>query len=376
MHQAVAQQGLVDDQKKQDSGGDIRPKKKKKSQLESQSGTGGWNEVVRILDPGKRCIQTYVLHNLLCLAMVPPSLRGELDTLNTLVKLNQLASKEDSSQNIFPLIKQCLTLIGSMLKSILKEPTTSSHTLLQEICSIVPLVITQSLNSVFRPGAQDIPIADFIQTLHEHILLSAISHFSSLSESRAASLLSRRTDQDSKSQRLPPSTDLRPVLLRLCQNSLNALRPNSLLGSSLSAILSHSMIMQLKKDLDTKSTLPGKKATSATERVRRIAFKDTFWYLVFVLHACFSFSANAHTDRTMSPLEAAARTSILISLAEILENKEENKLIGPVERDMLLGVVEQAWVNRWVPFPEQRDDEGKDVNGIDHADVSQENETS
>ena len=75
----------------------------------------------------------------------------------------------------------------------------------------------------------------------------------------------------------------------------------------------------------------------------------------------------------MSPLEAAARTAVLVSLAELLENQEGNRLIGLVERNMLIGVVEQAWTNGWAPFPEQWDAE--DINqAVDYSHVSHEND--
>jgi len=58
----------------------------------------------------------------------------------------------------------------------------------------------------------------------------------------------------------------------------------------------------------------------------------------------------------MSPLEEATRTTVLVLLAEILENKDENESLGLVERSMLVGVVEKAWANGWVSFGPQLDD--------------------
>jgi hypothetical protein len=258
---------------------------------------------------------------------------------------------ENRKQKLFPLVKQSLTLVGGILQSVVTQPNApSSHSLLRELASLVPLIINHSLPLIFPPAALDPPIAAFVQALHEQILQTSIMHFSLLSDSAASTLLKRRAKDSIEPERLSPSTDLRPVLLGLCQSTLNSLKPYPQLQSSVSVILSYSVVTQLRKGLDqlkpTNDDASEKRSSNANDRIRRLAFKDMFWYLASVLNACFrSVPASIQGNRLASPLEEVARTTVLVSLAEMLENKDGNGVIGLVERNMLVGVVEQAWKN-------------------------------
>jgi hypothetical protein len=280
--------------------------------------------------------------------------------LNTLVRLTQSTKKEINRQKPFPLVKQSLMLVGGMLESVLTEPSApSSHNLLRELASLVPLIINQSLPLIFLPAALDAPAAAFVKILDEQILQKSVSNFSIISDSIASSLLKRRAKDSVEPERLSPSTDLRPALLGLCQTTLGCLKAFPQLQSSISVILSYSVVMQLRKGLDelkSMSDAPEKKSSSGNDRarVRRLAFKDTFWYLASVLNACFcSVPLSMQGEQRMPPLEELARSSVLISLAEMLENKDGNGLIGTVERNMLIGIVEQVWKNGWAPFGKQ-----------------------
>lgn len=241
---------------------------------------------------------------------------------------------------------------------------------------MVPLIITQALSTA---SSTDDFTGEFVQTLHEQILSPAVMHFGILSESKAASLHLRRTNEPPEHQRTPESTDLRPILLGLCQSSLASLRSNDPhAAASLSVVLSHSVVTQLKSGLDASSknnAAKDGKSSNTAMLVRRLAFKDTFWYLVSVLHVCFSQPASTKENCGMSPLEAAARTAVLVSLAEILNNKEGGLSLGQVERNMLVGVVEQAWVNRWAPFAEWADETDEAGEASESVHCSQESET-
>jgi hypothetical protein len=278
--------------------------------------------------------------------------------LNTLVRLSHSAKKENCKQKLFPLVKQSLTLVGRMLQSLVTQPSSpSSHNLLKDLAALVPLIIDHSLPLIFPPAAPDSPVAAFVQAVHEQILQTSVMHFNLLSDSAASTLLKRRAKDSMEPERLSPSTDLRPVLLGLCQSTLNVLKPYPQIQSSISVVLSYSVVIQLRKGLDqlkpTDNTSE-KKSSNANDRVRRLAFKDTFWYLASVLNACFcSVPVSIQGNHPASPLEEVARTTVLMSLAEMLENKDGSGVTGLVERNMLIGVVEQAWKNGWAPFGEQ-----------------------
>jgi hypothetical protein len=359
LREVSSQQQLAEDQRREEQGQSNRPKKKRKIQADSHPPCFDWNEAMKNLDPGQHAFSadsTLMLTG--SLALWPPSFRGDLDMLNTLVRLSQSTKKENRKQSLFPLVKQSLTVVGGILQSVVTQPSApSSHSLLKELASLVPLIINNSLPLIFPPALLNPPVAAFVQALHEQILHTSVMHFNLLSDSAASTLIKRRAKDSLGPERFSPSTDLRPVLLGLCQSTLNALKPYPQIQSSVSVVLSYSVVIQLRKGLDqlkpTDNTSE-KKSSNANDRVRRLAFKDTFWYLASVLNASFcSVPVSIQGNLLASPLEEVARTTVLASLAEMLENKDGNGIIGLVERNMLIGVVEQAWKNGWAPFGEQ-----------------------
>jgi hypothetical protein len=271
--------------------------------------------------------------------------------------LNRATLNRGSTEHFLPLIKRCIISCGGALNQILQKTDTSSPHSLTAIATLFPPLIAQALSLLSRNSSSVITLDVFIRTTYEHILRPTILSFLPISANRSAKQLRRHGRQPV--ERLPPSTDIRPILLGICMSTLDAMAPTPHLQSRMSLTLAYACTQTLQRGLSNlpltasqSSTMPTR--STADQRIQRLAFRDAFWYLVSILQAAFSVATeernlDAEVGNLPSPLEEATRREILLDLAMMLQpGKDGTYCLGLVERNMLIGAIETAWTTGWI----------------------------
>lgn len=252
--------------------------------------------------------------------------------------------------DILTLTGRCLRSSGQMLRYGFGLPVGSlqASKLFEAIASILPVIISQSLHLITGATTDAGCLDIFLRIFHEEIFCPIVNVFDMVSESRANKQLS--VSKKPTVERLPPSSDIRPILLGICQSGLDSMKANPPLHASLSLLVSYTTMARISKEIRQRPLIePRNKnethSVSKKRRIRQLASRDSFWYLSAVL------SASICATQTEAPLiETTITAEIVDMLSEMIQLEQHGGQLSLIERNVMLGIAEKAWVAGWFPM--------------------------
>lgn len=251
--------------------------------------------------------------------------------------------------DVLTLTKSCLKSLGKMLKHTLELPTGSIQAthLCEAVASVLSIILSQSLYLI--PGSVDDidSLEVFLRTFHEEIFRPAIKGFVLLCEHRAP----RQSDAAKKSaiDRPLPKSDIRPILLAICQSGIETMKLKPGVYESLCLLVAYTTTIHIQQEIHHRPPAAAarkREAQPAIEKHRtcQSTSRDGLWYLMALLNTSICI-LHPHS----SPIEVATRDGIVDMLLQLLEPGDDHRQLTLIEENMVLGIAEKAWAAGWFP---------------------------
>ncbi|PCH33119.1 hypothetical protein WOLCODRAFT_159851 [Wolfiporia cocos MD-104 SS10] len=317
-----------------------------------------------------------------------------LDALDTLSTARASSRSSTPDELFLVILMQAVDALGGLLVSLLSPGSAlpSSNDTLAAICTlverlllqVVPLLTDSNHKSVPSKAEDPAIMGVFLGRLSSAILVPIMQSFAPLSNSYILTLLAPRGKTHKKSFKHQESeADIRPAVFAIIDRAL-AILDSLMTNSSTSTATQvqaakHALTLEATRVLvqlfaDPHAPNPGDGVPKPrqgvdvrlplSQRLHKLARKDTIWYLCNTLHlvlpAPFVGTSVPTQTREQDVLLADA---IYAALAELLQhakvklpatspsttdmaNEVRRYDLDEVERGMVLAVIERAWLGR------------------------------
>lgn len=306
----------------------------------------------------------------------PPS-RGSLDVLGALSSFTRELSSKPSRQKAtsdlreitLPNARRVLHAFSGALKLAMSAKTSSPA--IEDLATIFSSLLSTLEGLPLSTQAFTDLTPDFVTFVITPIMRSIIS-ISVTMISRAVTTSTKAKSTNAKSSNSSPSRDIRVILLDMLRQYFALLAslkvPTRAIVEATVLDFTHEItrIFTLSTSSAT-SAAPAQGASSSTsigvidgnsvalsrqQRIRRLADKDSFWYLCAICHSALD-SLPAETPRAEGNVESLTSNAVMDGLSDIAAKvfKHESgcgRGLGEVESELLLAVLEKAWVRNLV----------------------------
>lgn len=280
-------------------------------------------------------------------------MKDGLGALSALVELRSLSTHskfKDSTPLVLRIIKSAISALGKTVILSLKQAigSTQQIQLLSGISTILPLVLEHIVCLFPQSTDKSLEILyPVLELIHQLIFMPIIESMLCLITSR----MSMQTGtQVRPTSTISPTKEPCAIFLQICESSLSSLKSLPKLRARLALLLSQSSIKQLghirsDSPKQINAMLPGgQPSQDVAARVYRLSIKDALWYYAAIVDLAFSVPLDLTLEEA-SPIEQAVRAEVIQKLADMIYQKSSGT--NSVEKQLLLGIAEKAWLNGW-----------------------------
>ncbi|KZT42764.1 hypothetical protein SISSUDRAFT_1125335 [Sistotremastrum suecicum HHB10207 ss-3] len=293
-----------------------------------------------------------------------PPIRGSLDVLGSLSSFTRELTAKPSRQKqthdlreiIIPNARRVLQAFSSALKLVVTPKATGppiddlATIFISLLSTLEGLPLATQTFTELRP--------DFVTFVITPIMRSIIS-ISVTITARIVTTNTKAKSTTNKSSIRPASSDIRLVLFDILRRYFALIA--SLKIPTLSTV--EATVLHFTREIErifqfSTATTPAPAslgvidgnivALSRQQRIRRLADKESFWYLCAICHSALD-SLPAETPRPEESTSDLTSNAVMEGLsklaASILKHESDNgRGLGEIERELLLAVLEKAWL--------------------------------